>query len=282
MAAVTYQDGFPVFGPRPQLPQRGVPTLYAPHVHPYPTRYHGGIWTRPITAPLPYGVNPQSVFKPTDFIENNPGMVRMGIAGLGALQFQTHRGIFGEQRNGGGVFSPSALYGLGVDITPTFMPKTSTATATTEKSAAPALKSTDPRVKALQGYLNRVLSSAGYNSLTQDGRIGPATCGALAWYKASGRSIATGTTKARIEENLSYVGAHYTTACAAKKPWKSPTKKGTATVVAPPPTATTTIAEPMAYKPPGMSTRTKAALGVGAGALIAVGGYFLAKKRGLV
>lgn len=46
--------------------QLGVPTPYVAHVHPYPTRYHGGIWTRPVFG-FPYVTSPQSVFKPDDF-----------------------------------------------------------------------------------------------------------------------------------------------------------------------------------------------------------------------
>jgi len=46
--------------------QLGVPTPYVAHVHPYPTRYHGGIWTRPVFE-FPYAPSPQSVFKPDDF-----------------------------------------------------------------------------------------------------------------------------------------------------------------------------------------------------------------------
>ena len=49
------------------MPDRGVPSPYVTRVHPYPTRYHGGIWVRPQTSPLPYVVSPQSVFKPDDF-----------------------------------------------------------------------------------------------------------------------------------------------------------------------------------------------------------------------
>jgi len=35
----------------------GVPTPYVPHVHPYPTRYHGPIWQYP-NATLPYVTTP--------------------------------------------------------------------------------------------------------------------------------------------------------------------------------------------------------------------------------
>ena len=44
----------------------GVRSQYEVHVHPWPTRYHGPIYTRP-EFHLPYVQNPQAVFKPDDF-----------------------------------------------------------------------------------------------------------------------------------------------------------------------------------------------------------------------
>lgn len=44
----------------------GVPSPYTVTVHPYPTRFHGGIWTRPVTQ-SPLVPTPHAVFKPGDF-----------------------------------------------------------------------------------------------------------------------------------------------------------------------------------------------------------------------
>ena len=44
----------------------GVRSQYEVHVHPWPTRYHGPIYTRP-EFHFPYVQNPQAVFKPDDF-----------------------------------------------------------------------------------------------------------------------------------------------------------------------------------------------------------------------
>lgn len=44
----------------------GVPSEYTVHVHPWPTRYHGPIYTRPEFG-LPYVQSPYAVFKPDDF-----------------------------------------------------------------------------------------------------------------------------------------------------------------------------------------------------------------------
>lgn len=279
---MAYQDGFPVYGRRPAVNHRGVPTPLAVHVHPYPTRYHGGIWTRPVTAPLPFMVAVQSVFKPDNFYEGNPGLMRMGVKGLGDVAWQTNRGVYGAQRDGGGIFSPSAVYGLGEFITSVVMPKIDSGTAVPQTgTSAPPLASKDPRVKSLQSYLNKVLASAAYAPIGVDGDVGPQTCGAIAWYKATGRSIATGTTRDRIDENLSYLGAYYDKACAAKKPWKPPAKPSVVSVKPAPSTAPASQPPPLAYQPP-MSTATKAVIGMGVGALVVGGGYWLARKKGMV
>jgi hypothetical protein len=43
-----------------------VPSQFEAHVHPWPTRYHGPIYTRPVFG-LPYVQSPYAVFKPGDF-----------------------------------------------------------------------------------------------------------------------------------------------------------------------------------------------------------------------
>lgn len=49
----------------PRYPS-GVPSQFEAHVHPWPTRYHGPIYTRPVFG-LPYVQSPYAVFKPGDF-----------------------------------------------------------------------------------------------------------------------------------------------------------------------------------------------------------------------
>lgn len=61
----------------------GVPSPLTVHVHPYPTRYHGTINTRPVFT-LPYVESPHAVFKPDDFYSFYPGV--NGLGALGAVQ----------------------------------------------------------------------------------------------------------------------------------------------------------------------------------------------------
>lgn len=60
----------------------GVPSPYTVTVHPYPTRFHGGIWTRPVTQ-SPLVPTPNGVFKPDDFAP--AAYARYPFQGVGAL-----------------------------------------------------------------------------------------------------------------------------------------------------------------------------------------------------
>jgi hypothetical protein len=79
----------------------GVPSPLVTHVHPYPTRFHGGIWKRPVFG-MPYVRTPYAVFRPSQMMD-----------GLGSsLDFDTANGVFRRPRvDGGGVFNQ--ISGLG-------------------------------------------------------------------------------------------------------------------------------------------------------------------------
>lgn len=80
----------------------GVPNPLTRHYHPYPTRFHGSQYVRPVFT-LPYVLSPLHV--------NMPGE----IAGLGS-DFNVGRGIFRPGGYGGGVFDGN-LAGLGaIDV----------------------------------------------------------------------------------------------------------------------------------------------------------------------
>lgn len=56
----------------------GVPSQYAVHYHPWPTRFHGPLYQRPVFR-FPWMAKPQNVFKPGDFYaENGVGNVTLG------------------------------------------------------------------------------------------------------------------------------------------------------------------------------------------------------------
>lgn len=90
---------------------QGVPSPYVMHQHPYPTRFHGGIWRRP-TFGLPYVRQPFNVIRPSQMPEN----IAPAQAGLGRVtaigKWDTGDGVFRRPRvDGGGVFNE--ISGLG-------------------------------------------------------------------------------------------------------------------------------------------------------------------------
>lgn len=103
-----------------------VPTPYTVHVHPYPTRFHGGIWTRPVFG-LPYVHHNQTVLRPVMWpgAHGRPGE-RM-LSGLGAdapaspaspasTPVVRNNGMFRTYGEGGGIFN-QALAGDGATTT---------------------------------------------------------------------------------------------------------------------------------------------------------------------
>jgi hypothetical protein len=59
-----------------------VPSPYAAHVHPYPTRFHGGQWTRPVFG-TPYVHSVQNNLRPVTFVDAQ-GNRETYLAGYGA------------------------------------------------------------------------------------------------------------------------------------------------------------------------------------------------------
>ena len=80
----------------------GVPNPLHKHTHPYPTRYHGTIYTRPVYT-LPFSENPHAVPMPRDFA---------GFGSVALGDYEVGRGIFRPGGYGGGVFDGN-IAGLG-------------------------------------------------------------------------------------------------------------------------------------------------------------------------
>jgi len=93
----------------------GVPSPVKTHVHPYPTRFHGGIWTRPVFG-FPWVQRLHFVIRPSEL----NGMGRIDpifrpYHGVGqANDWDTGTGVFRRPRyDGGGVFNDVSGTGLG-------------------------------------------------------------------------------------------------------------------------------------------------------------------------
>ena len=94
----------------PDMPT-GVANPYVVHVHPYPTRYHGSVYTRPEFG-LPYVVRPQGVLRPANFSRSWPqAPITPPLAGANV---DTGEGSFRRPSSGGGgVFNASLAGRLG-------------------------------------------------------------------------------------------------------------------------------------------------------------------------
>lgn len=124
----------------------GVPTPYKVHLHPWPTRFRGPIYTRPVFS-FPVIAQTQDVIIPS----------QTQVSGLGA--WDTGRGIFRPQVRGGGIFDGN-LSGLG------------------DNTAQYPWGAYSEDTKKLQEVTNVSLAAAGYCPIAVDGKLGPATCGA--------------------------------------------------------------------------------------------------------
>lgn len=119
----------------------------------------------------------------------------------------------------------------------------------------------------LQTLLNATLTKSGYNAITPDGKIGPATCGAIQTY----RQI-TGNPQA---------GDSYDSICATKQPWRTPSRAGGGGA----PSYTPPVAARTPTSVPGQQPAQAGMMGAGtwamiAGGVLAIGVAVVGKKRG--
>lgn len=232
----------------------GVPTPYTVHVPPYPTRFHGGIWSRPSFA-YPQMQQPTTVFLPPRDIEMIPDKP---YSGLGSDQngINVGEGIFRPGGYGGGVFDGNLAGAPSLGKARTLGDATSDATdypwgAYSSKTAA------------LQTATNVSLKAAGYCPLAVDGKLGPATCGAR-------NRLTVDDTSGAIYNNPSTCQSYATPALLS-----SGCGSGASTVVTKIPATQASMSSSL----PLLSSNTKKALGFVAGGLLAVGAVYYFKKR---
>lgn len=114
---------------------------------------------------------------------------------------------------------------------------------------------------AIQRTLSTALVNAGYQPITADGKIGPGTCGAIAWYQSQVNPTA---------------GAQFASVCATKKPWTAPAKKSSGGGGYTPPPAPLPV-EPVQAGMMGGGSGTWAMI---AGGALAIGLAVVGKKKG--
>lgn len=248
----------------------GVPSPYAMHVHPYPTRFHGAIYTRPVFSGRMIA-SPQDVFTSSYNIDRN--IAQPTLSGLGdtvgeGMLWETGQGIFKPGGYGGGVFdgdisglgSLSAgkkrrrfrlgpIRGLGDDA-----------------SDYPWKVKSD-KTTALQQATNQLLAEAALCPLTVDGKLGPGTCGARKYLNDNKDKFFTGISEiANPSTCQSFTApAALSTGCGAGKA----------------PTSITSAPQPVIDldASAGMSSSTKRALGFALGGILAIGAVVMLRKK---
>ncbi len=237
----------------------GVPTPFTMHVNPYPTRFHGGIWSRPAFK-FPQIQQTSTVFLPPRDIDMIPDRPPNGYSGLGGgdLAVDAGDGIFRPGGYGGGVFDGN-LAGA-----PSLGRARTLGDASTDTGDYPWM-AYSAKTAALQTATNASLAAAGYCPLAVDGKLGPATCGARNRLTVDDK---TGAVWSNPSTCQSYSTPKLTSAGCGS---------GGSSLV----TSSPASQASMSSKLPLMSSNTKKALGFVAGGLLAVGAvYFIKKRRG--
>ena len=291
-----------------------VPNPYVSTTHPVPTRYHSGIWKRPVFG-FPRMVSVQSVFKCDDFNDGNPA-----LRGLGD-DYRVGNGVFGTAHDGGGVFGPS-LYGLSgaaddIDAIANYILNTSTVSPAAfdiqsgfrdwYNALTWLSKDSDALAKA-SSYRDQ------FNAANVPGGTAPAPApqapssggGSDAFSKpqimnlqmllnatltksgynpiGTDGALGPGTcgaiqTYRQITGN-SQAGASYDAVCETKRPWHTPTMAGSgggSRTYAPPPVTMPTPVQPATVKAGMMGGGAWAMV---AGGVLAIGVAIVGKKKG--
>ncbi len=234
----------------------GVPTPYVLHVNPYPTRFHGGLWARPVFG-MPQIQQPTTVFLPPRDIDMIPDKPYSGLGSVGNNPVDVGEGIFRPGGYGGGVFDGN-LAGA-----PSLGHARTLGDAASDAANYPWGKYS-AQTLALQNKINQNLIAAGLCPIIADGKLGPATCGG---------SVIAG--PAGLQTMPSTCQDVKTVQDASKGCGTGPAAPNTK------PISTTASMTPVTSSLPMVSSGTKKALGFVGGGLLAIGAiYFIKKRRG--
>lgn len=248
---------------------QGVPTPYVMHMHPYPTRFHGPIYTRPVFG-APVIARPQDVFTPGYNI--NREVPQPTLSGLGAtvgegMLWETGDGVFKPGGYGGGVFDGD-ISGLG-SVGARRSVKGIGTTGLGDDSADYPWKAYSEKTKALQTATNSLLAQAALCPIPVDGKLGAGTCGARKYLNDNKDRFFTGIAQIAYPSTCQSftTPASLTTGCGNAAP-KSPTS------ISP---ASTPAASPVFEA--GMSSGTKRTLGFALGGLLAIGAVVMLRRK---
>lgn len=135
---------------------------------------------------------------------------------------------------------------------------------------------TSSQVKALQVALNQALQQHGYCSIGVDGNLGPTTCGVAAWAAGIGAPVAVPGVCGKTVP----MGSGFLKDCAAPSPPVAPPPLLPKPAPAPAPvTPAPPVAPVVPYQPPKKANMLVVG---GVAAMVAGGGWLLAKKKGWI
>lgn len=256
----------------------GVPTPYSLHVHPYPTRFHGPIYTRPVFG-FPVIARPEGVFTPGYDISR--GATHVPLSGLGNTEgvdpgprlWNEGDGIFRPGGYGGGVFDGN-IAGLGsIGARSTRALKRPLRGLGADDTADYPWKAVSEKTRALQQATNVSLAKAGLCPIAVDGKLGGATCGA--------RNHLSVHSEKYFGQEMSFSNP---SACADHaSELKVPTPKsqgcggssGGGLTVTPSPTTLPSTS----FSEGGMSSSTKRTLGFALGGILAIGAVVMLRRK---
>lgn len=250
----------------PHVP--GVPSPYAVHVHPYPTRFHGPVYTRPVFG-FPVIAKPQDVFTPGYNVDRN--VPQPTLSGLGAtvgegLLWKTGGGVFRPGGYGGGVFDGN-IAGLG-SLAHRAGSKQSVR-GLGDDSADYPWRAFSEKTKTLQEQTNISLKKAGMCPIGVDGKLGGATCGA--------RNYLTVNSQQLFGQEMHFANP---SACESHsgelvRPKSAAGGCGSGGLT----TAPSSTLPSTPYVESGMSSSTKRALGFALGGVLAIGAVVALRKK---
>lgn len=245
----------------------GVPTPYTMHVHPYPTRFHGAIYTRPVFG-APVIARPQDVFTPGYNIDRE--VPQPTLSGLGAtvgkgMLWDTGDGVFKPGGYGGGVFDGD-ISGLGSLSRRRSVKGIGVSGLGADSADMPWREKSNATV-ALQSTINAHLLGMGMCPIGVDGKMGGGTCGAARYVLDKKGDTGDG-------EMPDVCAAH-------RSEWVAP-KKNTGNCGAPaaaPAVVTASSVSVPTNLSAGMSSGTKRALGFALGGVLAIGAVMMLRRK---
>lgn len=247
----------------------GVPTQFVWQNRVYPSRFHGGIWTRPVFG-FPKIARPYDVFTPGYDINANipqqpPISTTATMQGLGRL-WNEGDGIFKPGGYGGGVFDGD-ISGLG-SLTSRTKRDFRSVRGLGAADSYPWKEYSDA-TKQLQVATNESLKKAGMCPIATDGKLGGGTCGA--------RNFLTANSKALLGQEMLFSNppacADHENELVRPKALSTGCGSGGGTITLPAAPAAPLVVES------GMSSSTKRTLGFALGGVLALGAIMVIRRK---